>query len=133
MLRASRNGDGYWTIHLDDKNNTHLLHRLLAIAFLPNPKGKPFVNHKDLNTANSVLSNLEWVTREENDYHAKLNGAYPSGENHANAKWTEVEIAGALRKVVGGMSLGAAAATIGMGRSYLWQIKSGRARLAAAG
>ena len=89
------------------------------------------MNHKDLNTSNCVLGNLEWVTQEENVYHAKLNGAYASGENHHNAKWTDAEISGALRKVVGGMSLTDAAASIGMGRIYLWQIKNGHSRRAA--
>lgn len=51
-----------------------LLHRLLAVAFIPNPDNKPYVNHKDGIKAHSVLANLEWVTASENMQHAYGHG-----------------------------------------------------------
>ena len=50
----------------------HLLHRLIAKAFIPNPENKPQVNHKDLDTLNNNSANLEWTTCLENHRHGRV-------------------------------------------------------------
>lgn len=55
------------------KNNigvTFYVHRLVAEAFIPNPKHLPEVNHKDGNRANNTVENLEWVDSRGNSIHA---------------------------------------------------------------
>ena len=56
-----------------EKGKTCLLHRLLALAYIPNPENKPTVNHKDGDKLNCKLSNLEWATYSENNLHAYRN------------------------------------------------------------
>lgn len=56
--------DGYIQVHLDGEGER--LHRLVAQAFIPNPEGKDIVDHKDGNRANNCVSNLRWVTAQEN-------------------------------------------------------------------
>lgn len=45
------------------------VHRLVAMAFLPKPKGSDIVNHIDGNKLNNALENLEWTTRKGNAKH----------------------------------------------------------------
>ena len=54
-----------------------LVHRMVAEAHLPNPEGKPHINHKDGNKLNNHVDNLEWVTMKENHDHARANGLKP--------------------------------------------------------
>lgn len=56
------------------KRTTYLVHRLVAQAFIPNPENKPQINHKDGNTLNNNIDNLEWATAAENNEHARNNG-----------------------------------------------------------
>lgn len=70
------NNGGYLrvTLHKNGKTKKHLVHRLIAETFIPNPWNKPEVNHKDGNKRNNNVSNLEWSTRKENLDHADKTG-----------------------------------------------------------
>ena len=63
------------------------IHRLIALAYCPNPNGHKEVNHKDGNKLNNHASNLEWVSRSENLRHAHALGLRSSrGEKNGNYK-----------------------------------------------
>ena len=72
ILKQGINYKGYPIIYLskNSKSRTLPIHRLVAKAFIPNPKNKPQVNHIDGNKVNNNASNLEWVTNSENQVHA---------------------------------------------------------------
>lgn len=76
ILRACVDQRGYLRVALfkTNREKRYKVHRLVAEAFIPNPQGLPQVNHKDGNKANNCVSNLEWVTNEQNMKHAKENG-----------------------------------------------------------
>jgi hypothetical protein len=59
---------------IDGKSTCFLLHRAVALAFIPNPENKPDINHIDGIKSNCVLSNLEWCTHSENMQHAVRTG-----------------------------------------------------------
>lgn len=66
----------YWfytpnsSLPLNKRYTTRWAHRLLALAFIPNPLNKPQVNHIDTNRSNNHYSNLEWCTASENVRHS---------------------------------------------------------------
>ena len=60
------NNNGYYRVHLD---NSKSVHRLVAEAFIPNPDNLPCVNHKDLNTLNNCVDNLEWCSYYYNNHY----------------------------------------------------------------
>ncbi len=64
------------------------MHRLVAIAFVPNPENKKEVNHIDGNKENNAASNLEWVTHQENIMHSYK----VLGKNRNSMHWSEAKL-----------------------------------------
>jgi hypothetical protein len=67
---------------LNGKLKKYSVHRLVALAFIPNPDNKPEVNHIDGNPSNNHISNLEWVTASENLLHAYRIGLIVISDEH---------------------------------------------------
>lgn len=89
-LRAGTKPGGYLFVGLYqsgiEKESYKMVHRLVAEAFIPNPDGKPEVNHKDGNKLNNDVGNLEWVTRSENATHGVKHDLLKHGFNHYSSK-----------------------------------------------
>ena len=89
LLKQIPDKGGYKTIQLckNGKPKHCKIHRLVAMAFIPNPNNLPAVNHKDENPSNNNVNNLEWCTiAYNNNYGTKKERLSESlrGENHPN-------------------------------------------------
>ena len=72
LLKPFITEKGYALVDLY-KNNVRKhkkVHRLVALAFIPNPDNKEQINHIDFDKLNNKVSNLEWCTNDENQSHA---------------------------------------------------------------
>ena len=72
-LQGSLDKDGYkiYSIMIPDgiHHKNVKAHRLVAEAFIPNPNSLPEVNHKDRNKLNNNVTNLEWISHNDNMEH----------------------------------------------------------------
>ena len=77
-LKPAADPKGYMKTMLKIKGKwkTVKVHRLVAEAFIPNPKGLPQVNHCDGNKENNRIDNLEWATNKDNAHHAIEHGLF---------------------------------------------------------
>lgn len=68
------NGYIYSTITYPNGNKQRRVHILVAESWIPNPKNKPIVMHKDNNKQNNSINNLKWGTISENTKQAVDDG-----------------------------------------------------------
>ena len=68
----------YVQFYENGKRVTLKVHRMVAIAFIPNSDNLPQVNHIDCNRSNNVVSNLEWCTNQYNTAYREKYGKVSS-------------------------------------------------------
>lgn len=96
-LKQRLNADGYPVLTLGNargggRRNARV-HRIVCEAFVPNPEGKPEVNHIDGVKTNNNVSNLEWATRSEQMLHAHRMGLKSlAGTKNGRAKLSEPDV-----------------------------------------
>lgn len=69
MLSIHLDSDGYCVTSATGNDGIHKslrVHRLVAIAFIPNPNNYPIINHKNEIKTDNRVENLEWCTSEYN-------------------------------------------------------------------
>ena len=70
-----------------------LVHRLVALVYLPNPEGLPYVCHKDNVPTNNSVNNLYWGTQKDNMSQASKDGRMiqAKGKDSVHYKGTEIQ------------------------------------------
>ena len=81
ILKGGKGANGYIVVSLckNGVKKTHCIHRLIAIAFIPNPDGKPCVDHRDNDKNDNRAMSLRWCTNEENNRNAQVRSNNTSG------------------------------------------------------
>jgi hypothetical protein len=121
---------GYVSVGIKDangKNKTARLHRLVALAFLPNPLNLPQINHiNGIKTENGVL-NLEWCDAAHNMQHAVVTGLVKPaiGEKSGRCKLSTAQV-GEIRLLLSqGMRMVKIAAMYNVSPPQIRRIKLG--------
>ena len=88
-MKSSKRKDGYWHIGLrkEGRGDNKLVHRLLAIQFIPNPDNLPCVDHMNKNRTDNRLCNFRWATCKDNSHNRSINKNNTSGK--AGVYWRE--------------------------------------------
>ena len=81
VLKPGKDTNGYYKLNLykNGKIKKIKIHRLVAIVFIDNPLNKPCVDHIDNQRTNNNLSNLRWVTNQQNSMNSSLRSNNTSG------------------------------------------------------
>ena len=108
LIKPKNEFHGYLEYRLVKNGKRHFkkVHRLVAIAFIPNPDGLETVNHKDGDKTNNSVENLEWLSLADNIRHSMfVLGNIPS-QNRKRIKCIETgeifdSITSACKKISG--------------------------------
>lgn len=118
-----------------DRTTTVLIHRVLAICFIPNPDKKPYVIHKDYNQQNNNITNLTWASIKEWKEHTSQSPRIKyekerrkNGTFRTNSKLTEAQVYILKKKLLDPnrkTRIRVLAKQFGVSEMQLYRIKSG--------
>ncbi len=132
LLKARPDRSGYLRVRLynDGIGKTFFVHRLVAIAFIPNPDKKPDINHRIGGIANRGLNhveNLEWTTKVDNALHGFRHGdrTVKKGSKSKLSKLDESKIVEIRRLLASGISVKKIAEMFSVSIPTISRIRSG--------
>jgi hypothetical protein len=105
-LKPDRTNRGYYriTVCKNNKVKRYSIHRLVAELFIHNPLSLETVNHIDGDKSNNSVSNLEWLTQQDNQAHAVATDLCPKGSSNGNSKWKEDKIHEVCKLIQSGLT-----------------------------
>lgn len=99
ILKQRENKDGYLevTVGIGRNRSRERVHRLVAIAHIPNTENLTEVNHLDFNRKNNNVENLEWCNHSDNILYSQdrittASSKRQTGEGNIKAKLKEEEV-----------------------------------------
>jgi hypothetical protein len=122
---------GYVLIPLraEGRARTCRLHRLVAAAFISNPNGLPHVNHIDCDKLNNSVTNLEWMSRMDNYWHAHKAGIWTGGSNPNRAPKLSGAAVIAIRDAyASGIFASQLAKRFGISKAHAYNVATGKKR-----
>ena len=101
VIGKRKTNSGYIQVRLfkNGKYYYRYLHRLIALAFIPNPNNYRTINHVNGNKLDNSISNLEWSSDEKQQRHAFLMSLKPSGKSFTEEQLLEIYIMFFKRKL----------------------------------
>ena len=114
------------------KRRNWLVHRLVALAFLGEPPSdRPYVNHKNFNTGDNRVENLEWVSPKQNVDHSnrakRRSPASMVGTKNSNAVLTDADVRYIREQRANGISGLKLAKSFGISSNQVYEIGHRRA------
>lgn len=129
-MSYAENSSGYLIFGSSDTfvglGGPQAVHRFVAETFVPNPKNKNYVNHKDNNRKNNNADNLEWVTQSENLKYAAKQGRIfiLKGEECHLTKYPDSKIREVCELLQAGYRNKDVAKMTGVDKSYISSIRN---------
>lgn len=125
LTYGSADKRGYMRVSF--KGKFFYVHRLVAMQYLENIEGFPQVNHKDMDTSNNSVENLEWCSNSYNTLHSIENNPdrkYVTSGNARKSKLTNEQVMWVLDNL-GQISQREMSRVLGVSHRVIYQIKNG--------
>ena len=129
QLKPYVQAGGYSEVQFVAKRRRYrvMVHRLVAMAFVPGFHPDKCVNHKNGDKLDNRVENLEWVSKAENTAHAWTIGLVDlRGENQPTSKLTEAQVRAIKRLLAVGGSANSIAIVAGVSSSLIELIRDGK-------